>query len=339
MSSIQSVFIGRSVTTRSMPGDGCGAGDLGRWPFRTSIRVSPCSIDRGDQGIHQQGRLWILGKFKNDPAKIEKTSLDILDVISLMSMINYLMARMVGKRLPRWIFFWGLGPLSTWIFFVLGWEMLWVSRMDASRVGSTAVFWGANITTTPICSAVPNACRICCPRCPRAVLWSTPHVWKWCMRQICWRSWRLDQISATSAMLRPRTLSRSRLRSMWSVSMCGDRIGHQEGIGKVCCRCKTLKATWNLARNRDNREIEKTFCTKIHSAVPSLSDLSGSLEPIHDASCCQAAVGDKFGKRLIFTKKKMGAQTAEANDNAGVAAANQIVGFFEKGETRFSLKA
>lgn len=124
MSSIQSVFIGRSVTTRSMPGDGCGAGDLGRWPFRTSIRVSPCSIDRGDQGIHQQGRLWILGKFKNDPAKIEKTSLDILDVISLMSMINYLIARMVGKRLPRWIFFWGLGPLSTWIFFVLGWEML-----------------------------------------------------------------------------------------------------------------------------------------------------------------------------------------------------------------------
>ena len=34
---------------------------------------------------------------------------------------------------------------------------------------------------------------------------------------------------------------------------------------------------------------------------------------------------------MIFTKKKMGAQTAEANDNAGVAAANQIVGFFEKG--------
>eukprot|EP00933_Yihiella_yeosuensis_P016531 TRINITY_DN1407_c1_g2_i1.p1 TRINITY_DN1407_c1_g2~~TRINITY_DN1407_c1_g2_i1.p1 ORF type:complete len:318 (+),score=110.80 TRINITY_DN1407_c1_g2_i1:81-1034(+) len=51
------------------------------------------------------------------------------------------------------------------------------------------------------------------------------------------------------------------------------------------------------------------------------------------------AVGDKFMKRLIFTKKKMGAQTIEANNNAGVAAANQIVGFFEKGETRFSLKA
>jgi D-3-phosphoglycerate dehydrogenase len=50
-------------------------------------------------------------------------------------------------------------------------------------------------------------------------------------------------------------------------------------------------------------------------------------------------VGDKYGKRVIFTKKKMGAQTLEANTNAGVAAANQIVGFFEQGVTKFSLKA
>merc|ERR1712061_88302 len=50
-------------------------------------------------------------------------------------------------------------------------------------------------------------------------------------------------------------------------------------------------------------------------------------------------VGDRFGKRCIFTKKKMGAQTLEANNNAGVAAANQIVGFFEKGEKRFQVTA
>merc|ERR1712232_675823 len=50
-------------------------------------------------------------------------------------------------------------------------------------------------------------------------------------------------------------------------------------------------------------------------------------------------VGDKYMKRVIFTKKKMGAQTLEANNNAGVAAANQIVGFFEKGDVRFKLKA
>jgi len=58
-----------------------------------------------------------------------------------------------------------------------------------------------------------------------------------------------------------------------------------------------------------------------------------------DIAPMKEAVGDKFGKRLIVTAKKMGAQTSEANDNCGVAAANQIVGFFEKGETRFSLKA
>jgi len=53
----------------------------------------------------------------------------------------------------------------------------------------------------------------------------------------------------------------------------------------------------------------------------------------------KAIAGDKYGKRVIFTKKKMGAQTIEANNNAGIAAADQIVGFFEKGVTEFSLKA
>merc|ERR1711870_9869 len=48
-------------------------------------------------------------------------------------------------------------------------------------------------------------------------------------------------------------------------------------------------------------------------------------------------VGDKYGKRVVFTKKKMGAQTLEANNNAGVAAANQIVAFFENGDVRFKV--
>jgi D-3-phosphoglycerate dehydrogenase len=33
----------------------------------------------------------------------------------------------------------------------------------------------------------------------------------------------------------------------------------------------------------------------------------------------------------------MGAQTAEANNNAGIAAANQIVTFFLKGDTKFQV--
>lgn len=41
---------------------------------------------------------------------------------------------------------------------------------------------------------------------------------------------------------------------------------------------------------------------------------------------------EKFAGRYFFTPKKMGAQTAEANINAGVAAARQIVAFFATGD-------
>jgi len=42
-----------------------------------------------------------------------------------------------------------------------------------------------------------------------------------------------------------------------------------------------------------------------------------------------------FEGRYFATPKKMGAQTAEANINAGIAAANQIVDFFVNGNERF----
>ncbi|MBR3285192.1 MAG: 3-phosphoglycerate dehydrogenase [Bacteroidales bacterium] len=50
-----------------------------------------------------------------------------------------------------------------------------------------------------------------------------------------------------------------------------------------------------------------------------------------------AELKEKFGARVFATPKKMGAQTAEANMNAGLAAANQIVGFFADGCTRFQV--
>lgn len=48
-----------------------------------------------------------------------------------------------------------------------------------------------------------------------------------------------------------------------------------------------------------------------------------------------AVYAEKFAGRFFFTPKKMGAQTDEANVNAGVAAANQIVNFFTKGDETF----
>ena len=48
-------------------------------------------------------------------------------------------------------------------------------------------------------------------------------------------------------------------------------------------------------------------------------------------------LAEKFGKRFFATPKKMGAETAEANINAGLAAARQIVEFFVEGNTRFQV--
>ena len=46
---------------------------------------------------------------------------------------------------------------------------------------------------------------------------------------------------------------------------------------------------------------------------------------------------EKFGKRYFGTPKKQGAETAEANVNAGLAAARQIVDFFVNGNRRFQV--
>lgn len=48
-------------------------------------------------------------------------------------------------------------------------------------------------------------------------------------------------------------------------------------------------------------------------------------------------MNEKYGNRVFFTPKKMGAQTAEANINAGIAAASQIIAFLENGDTTFKV--
>jgi D-3-phosphoglycerate dehydrogenase len=50
-----------------------------------------------------------------------------------------------------------------------------------------------------------------------------------------------------------------------------------------------------------------------------------------------AEYAEKLSGRYFATPKKMGAQTAEANVNAGIAAANQIVGYLEQGITKFQV--
>ncbi|HNX00859.1 MAG TPA: 3-phosphoglycerate dehydrogenase [Candidatus Cloacimonadota bacterium] len=64
----------------------------------------------------------------------------------------------------------------------------------------------------------------------------------------------------------------------------------------------------------------------------------GGFKYISDiAPGCAAELEEKYPERVFFTPKKSGAQTEEANINAGLAAARQIVGFLEKGDKTFQV--
>lgn len=55
------------------------------------------------------------------------------------------------------------------------------------------------------------------------------------------------------------------------------------------------------------------------------------------AADTQTELNELFPKRVFATPKKMGAETAEANINAGLAAARQTVGFLKEGITKFQV--
>lgn len=68
----------------------------------------------------------------------------------------------------------------------------------------------------------------------------------------------------------------------------------------------------------------------------SMMEKRGDLKYLSDIAPDNAEVfAAKFAGRYFFTPKKMGAQTEEANINAGVAAARQIVSFIATGDETF----
>lgn len=77
--------------------------------------------------------------------------------------------------------------------------------------------------------------------------------------------------------------------------------------------------------------IDEDGLLKIFAERPDFKYLS-DVEP--DA---KSQFEEKYKGRFIFTAKKMGAQTEEANINAGVAAARQIVDYFKTGNVRFKV--
>jgi D-3-phosphoglycerate dehydrogenase len=77
--------------------------------------------------------------------------------------------------------------------------------------------------------------------------------------------------------------------------------------------------------------INEADLVKLMEARPDFKYLT-DITPSNDAE-----LKAKFPQRYFTTPKKMGAQTAEANNNAGIAAANQIVDFFKNGTTQFQV--
>ena len=77
--------------------------------------------------------------------------------------------------------------------------------------------------------------------------------------------------------------------------------------------------------------IDEDGLLKIFAERPDFKYLS-DVEPD-----CKAVFEEKYKGRFIFTAKKMGAQTEEANINAGVAAAQQIVDYFKTGNEKFKV--
>lgn len=100
-------------------------------------------------------------------------------------------------------------------------------------------------------------------------------------------------------------------------------------IGRALVSLMPKKAILvNTARKEIINEAELLELLKEREDLTFLSDIRPAAHEDFEAA---------LGERYFSTPKKMGAQTAEANTNAGLAAARQIVGFIKEGNERFRL--
>ncbi len=94
---------------------------------------------------------------------------------------------------------------------------------------------------------------------------------------------------------------------------------------------KTMPAGATLVNTARKEVIDEEGLKKIFQERDDFRYLSDI------APDCKEELAEKYGDRIFFSPKKMGAQTAEANLNAGVAAARQIVNFIQSGDTTFKV--
>jgi D-3-phosphoglycerate dehydrogenase len=84
----------------------------------------------------------------------------------------------------------------------------------------------------------------------------------------------------------------------------------------------------NTARKEVINEEELMEVLEKRPDLKYVTDIAADIQP---------ALNEKFGIRVFASPKKMGAETGEANVNAGLASANQIVKFFATGDKTFQV--
>ena len=106
---------------------------------------------------------------------------------------------------------------------------------------------------------------------------------------------------------------------------------HQELFGDAASDAFPTQKKGGILINTARKEvINEPELLKLLSDRDDLKFVT-DIKPDADAEFC------KFEGRYFSTPKKMGAQTAEANNNAGIAAAKQINAFFKNGCTKFQV--
>ena len=116
----------------------------------------------------------------------------------------------------------------------------------------------------------------------------------------------------------------------WMKKMIADKNGVQsykfKNEDKMMAFQQSVQTGWIINASINEDELIRIF--EENESFKYLSDIAPGNKDV---------LTEKFNTRCFFTPKKMGAQTAEANINAGIAAAEQIIAFLEKGDTTFKV--
>lgn len=134
-----------------------------------------------------------------------------------------------------------------------------------------------------------------------------------------------------------------------------DGVKYVEDVKELYSKCQYISV--NLPANDETKEFidDKLLplmpkgATLVNTARKEIINETSLLKMFGDrpdfryisdiAPDCKEQIAGTYEGRYYFTPKKMGAQTAEANINAGLAAARQIVNYILKGDTTFQVNS